>query len=136
MSENIGNIVQVIGPVIDWYGRDALDGATDEYMRLRHYPTGTAGNENKMVKMSVDSSYLSGFLAARYSEKTDYDPNSQANQMRALFGLNKQGTIDSKVTMYGNAATTCVATVSVAMYQPRKNAAATPWTIAPVVFFR
>src|SRR5665811_1971742 len=41
----------------------------------------------------------------------------------------------SSVTTYGSAATTCDGTVSVIKYHVRKNAAATPWMIVPVIFF-
>ncbi|MEQ8925888.1 MAG: right-handed parallel beta-helix repeat-containing protein [Fulvivirga sp.] len=60
------------------------------------------GNVNKSVKIGVDQVYFQGFLNAQYNETTDYDPNSQANLMREAFGLNKQGTINSSVSMYAN----------------------------------
>lgn len=50
----------------------------------------------------LDQSYLEGFLSASYTEKADFDPNSEANQLRAALGMNKQGSITSKVTMYAN----------------------------------
>lgn len=50
----------------------------------------------------IDENYLRGFLAATYSEKVDYDENSPINQFREVFGLNKQGKISSKVSMYAN----------------------------------
>lgn len=62
-----------------------------------------ADNRSEIPKgLPVNKAYLEAFLAARYSEKTDYDPNSAANQMRERFGLNKQGKINSKVSMFGN----------------------------------
>ena len=61
-----------------------------------------AGNENKPTKLDVDPAYLAGVISASYSEKVDYDPESPANFMRELFGLNKQGKIQSKVTMFAN----------------------------------
>jgi len=60
------------------------------------------GNVDQNLKLSLEESYFQGFLNAQYSETTDYDPNSQANQMRAAFGMNKQGTINSSVSMYAN----------------------------------
>lgn len=60
------------------------------------------GNKNENIKIAVDEVYFKGFLNAQYSETTDYDPNSQANLMREAFGLNKQGTINSSVSMYAN----------------------------------
>ncbi len=60
------------------------------------------GNENKPTKLDVNPAYLAGVISASYSEKVDYDPESPANLMRELFGLNKQGKIQSKVTMFAN----------------------------------
>ncbi len=60
------------------------------------------GNENKQVKLPIDPAYFAGVLGATYSEKTDYNPDSQANRMRELMGLNKQGKIQSKVSMFAN----------------------------------
>ena len=61
------------------------------------------GNTTRIPKdYPVDKAYLQGFLAARYSEKADYKPDSPANQLRAALGLNKQGKLRSKASMYGN----------------------------------
>ncbi len=61
------------------------------------------GNKFEIPKTLVlDKKYLAGFLAARYSEKADYNPDSPANQMRSLYGLNKQGKLKTKVSMYAN----------------------------------
>lgn len=50
----------------------------------------------------IDQKYLEAFLNATYTETTDFNPNSQANQLRAALGMNQQGTIKSKVSMYAN----------------------------------
>jgi len=55
-----------------------------------------------VFKNVIDSNYLQAFLNATYTEKVDYDPNSPVNQFRAAFGMNKQGSISSKVSMYAN----------------------------------
>ncbi|MFH1811649.1 MAG: right-handed parallel beta-helix repeat-containing protein [Pseudomonadota bacterium] len=61
------------------------------------------GNETKIPKtLPVDKAYLEGFLNVRYSEKLDYNPDSPANQFREAMGMNKQGKMSSKVSMYGN----------------------------------
>jgi len=60
------------------------------------------GNVNQSLKLPLNQSYFNGFMNAQYSEKTDYDPNSQANVLRAAMGQNKQGTIQSTVSMYAN----------------------------------
>ena len=39
---------------------------------------------------------------ATYSEKTDYDENSPANLFREALGMNKVGTIETKVSMFCN----------------------------------
>lgn len=63
----------------------------------------TVGNANRIpAGLPVDKGYLAGFLAARYSAKEDYDPNSSANRMRELFGLNKQATVTSTISMFAN----------------------------------
>lgn len=50
----------------------------------------------------INQAYLEGFLAASYTEKTDLDENSPANVFREAMGLNKRGTITSKVSMFAN----------------------------------
>ncbi len=50
----------------------------------------------------IDPAYLTAFLNANYSEKTDFDPNSPANTFRELMGMNKVGTITTKVSMFCN----------------------------------
>ena len=62
-----------------------------------------AGNKNEIPPgLTIDSAYLEGFLGARYSEEADFDPDSPANQLRSMLGLNKQGMLTSSVSMYGN----------------------------------
>lgn len=55
-----------------------------------------------LFKGRIDEKFLIAFLNAAYSEKVDYDENSPVNQFRAAWGLNKQGKISSKVSMYAN----------------------------------
>lgn len=59
-------------------------------------------NDPAIFKGIIDENYLRGFLAATYSENVDYDENSPVNQFREALGLNKQGRITSKVSMYAN----------------------------------
>jgi hypothetical protein len=64
---------------------------------------GIEGNHAEVPKgLAVNEKYLEAFLGARYSEQVDYDPNSPANQWREAMGLNKQGTIQSQVSMFMN----------------------------------
>ncbi len=60
------------------------------------------GNRNEQTKLPINQNYTAGFLNAQYTETVHYDPDSQANLMRELFGLNKRGSIDSRVTMFAN----------------------------------
>lgn len=61
------------------------------------------GNRNEIPKgLPIDTAYLEGFLSARYSEEADYDPDSPANVMREVMGLNKQGKLTTSVSMFGN----------------------------------
>lgn len=61
------------------------------------------GNRNDIpTGLKVNKAYLEGYLSARYSEQVDYDPNSPANQWRGAMGMNKQGKIASKVSMFAN----------------------------------
>ena len=55
-----------------------------------------------LFKGVLDPVYLQAFLNATYTEKTSYDPNSPVNTFRAALGMNKQGTIQTKVSMYAN----------------------------------
>ncbi len=62
-----------------------------------------AGNRNMIPEeLKVHKAYLEGYLNARYSEQTDLDRNSPANQWRSLLGMNLQGTMSSSVTMFCN----------------------------------
>lgn len=54
------------------------------------------------LKNAINRPYLEGFLNASYSEKTDFDTNSPANTFRSAMGLNKQGTMSTKVSMWAN----------------------------------
>ena len=62
-----------------------------------------SGNKNTIPKgLPVHKAYLDGFLSARYTEEEDYDPDSPANQIREMLGINKQGKLTISVTMFGN----------------------------------
>lgn len=59
-------------------------------------------SETLATPLPLDTTYLAGYLSARYSEKEDYDPDSPANALRAMFGMPKQGNLTTQVSMYGN----------------------------------
>jgi hypothetical protein len=61
------------------------------------------GNKNEIPQgLKINKAYLDGYLNARYSEQTDLDRNSPANQWRSMMGMNLQGTMSSQVTMFCN----------------------------------
>lgn len=79
----------------------SLNLTADEFEDLEF--ASNAGNRNMIPPgLTIDSTYLEGFLAARYSEEADFDPGSAANQLRSMLGLNKQGKLTTSVSMYGN----------------------------------
>ena len=53
-------------------------------------------------KLPVNRDYLEGFLGAGYSEQVDFDPDSPANRWREAVGLNKQGKMTTRVSMFMN----------------------------------
>ena len=55
-----------------------------------------------LFKGIIDINYLQAFLSATYKEKVHYNENSPMNQFRAALGLNKQGRITSRVSMFAN----------------------------------
>ncbi len=61
------------------------------------------GNRSEIPEgLSVDQSYLEGFLSAQYTEEADFDPESPANVLREVMGLNKQGKLTTSVSMFAN----------------------------------
>jgi len=61
------------------------------------------GNRQEIpTKLPLNVKYLEAFLNVSYSEQVDYKPDSPANLWRESMGLNKQGKINSKVTMFMN----------------------------------
>ncbi len=53
-------------------------------------------------EIGVNQAYMKGFFSARYKETTNYDPNSIENQWARALGMNQQGTMSSKVSMFMN----------------------------------
>ncbi|MCJ7525597.1 MAG: hypothetical protein MUP71_10320, partial [Candidatus Aminicenantes bacterium] len=61
------------------------------------------GNKGEIpAKLPVNKNYLDAFLSASYSEQVDFKPDSAANRWREALGLNKQGKITSRVSMFMN----------------------------------
>ncbi len=61
-----------------------------------------APTDMAIIANALNSAYTANFLTASYEEDLNHDPNSPANQLRAMLGQNQQGTISSKVSMYAN----------------------------------
>ncbi len=61
-----------------------------------------SNNKNEAPPMAVNQAYLKGFFSARYNETTNYNPNSSENQWARALGMNQQGTMTSKVSMFMN----------------------------------
>ena len=55
----------------------------------------------KVFNGRINTAYLNAFLSMKYSEKASLDPNA-LNAFRQAVGLPQQGTIVSKVDMFGN----------------------------------
>ncbi|MBP5638964.1 MAG: right-handed parallel beta-helix repeat-containing protein [Victivallales bacterium] len=81
---------------------------SDEFEDMADFPGMESVEDNVSLKDPavfkgiINEAYLTAFLNASYSEKTDYDENSPANVFRAAMGMNKVGKIETKVSMYGN----------------------------------
>ena len=61
------------------------------------------GNRNEIPNsLPIDKAYLEGFLNARYSEQADFDRDSPANMWRQAMGMNMQGKLTTKVSMFAN----------------------------------
>ncbi|RJP89347.1 MAG: hypothetical protein C4518_10195, partial [Desulfobacteraceae bacterium] len=52
--------------------------------------------------LPLNKNYFENYLNARYNEEADYDPNSPANILREVHGLNKQGKLITQVSMFAN----------------------------------
>ncbi|MBQ9369051.1 MAG: right-handed parallel beta-helix repeat-containing protein [Victivallales bacterium] len=81
---------------------------SDEFEDMVDFPGMESVEENVSLKNPaafkgiINDAYLTAFLSASYSEKTDYDENSPANIFREAMGMNKVGKIETKVSMYCN----------------------------------
>lgn len=59
-------------------------------------------NDISALKDILNKAYLSGFLNAAYKEKTDYNPNSPANEFRRAMGMNQTMSVQTDVSMFAN----------------------------------
>ena len=51
---------------------------------------------------AIDKAYLEGFMSLSMIQSQSYNPNSAANQVNRIFGLNQQGTEIVRPSMYCN----------------------------------
>ena len=58
--------------------------------------------ENEAFINAIDKSYLEGFMTLKIISSQSYNPNSAANQVNRLFGLNQQGSEIVRPSMYCN----------------------------------
>ena len=98
-----GDVTVTVSPSILW-----LNVADDQFEDLEDAPSIESLNGNisisdpSIFKGKINQAYLEGFLNATYTEQTSYNENSPANLFRAAMGMNKQGSISSKVSMFMN----------------------------------
>lgn len=98
-----GDVSVTVSPSILW-----LHVADEAFEDLEDQPSMESVNGNVSIsdpavfKGRINMPYLEGFLNATYTEQVSYNENSPANQFRAALGLNKQGSISSKVSMFMN----------------------------------
>lgn len=59
------------------------------------------GTDEKFIN-AIDAAYLKGYMGINIKSSSSYDPNSAANQVNRLFGMNQQGTEIVRASMYAN----------------------------------
>lgn len=74
----------------------------DEVEKLTKYENNIEMPSDCKLKDLIDPPYLKGYATLEVISTESYDPNSAANTVREAFGLNKQGTSTTRVTMFGN----------------------------------
>ena len=74
----------------------------DEVEMLTKYENNRELPGTSKFKDVIDQAYLKGYASLEIITTESYDPNSAANLFREAFGLNKQGTMTTRVSMFGN----------------------------------
>ncbi|MBQ6473422.1 MAG: DUF1565 domain-containing protein [Victivallales bacterium] len=74
----------------------------EEYPGIESLNDNTSLKDPAAFKGIIDEAYLKAFVGNTYSEKTDLNRDSVNNTLRALLGMNLQGTITTKVGMFFN----------------------------------
>ena len=74
----------------------------DEVMMLKEYERNAEIAGDSKLKDVIDPAYLKGYATLEIFQESSYDPNSAANLYREAHGMNKQGTMTTRVSMFGN----------------------------------
>ncbi len=74
----------------------------EDVEQLKEYEGNKELDENEAFIKAIDAAYLKGFASISIKQSQDYQPNSAANQVNRIFGLNQQGTETIRVTMFAN----------------------------------
>ncbi len=74
----------------------------DEVEMLTKYENNRELPSTSKFKDVIDQPYLKGYASLEIITTESYDPNSAANLYREAHGLNKQGTMTTRVSMFGN----------------------------------
>lgn len=74
----------------------------DEVEMLKQYENNRELPESSKFKEFIDPAYLKGYASLEIISTSSYDPNSAANLYREAHGLDKQGTMTTRVSMFGN----------------------------------
>lgn len=94
-----GDFSYTVSPSVKYIKHEDFEDIEDDYDSLD-------GNINltdpKAFGSKINQNYLKNFLSVSYTEKTDFNPNSPANQFRSALGMNQVGTIQTNVSMYAN----------------------------------
>ena len=74
----------------------------DEVMMLKGYERNAELGADSKLKEVINPAYLKGYATLEIFQESSYDPNSAANLYREAHGMNKQGTMTTRVSMFGN----------------------------------
>lgn len=74
----------------------------EEVEMLQQYENNREIPATSSFSKLIDAAYLKGFASLKIMTTENYDASSAANQYREAHGLNKQGTMTTRVTMFGN----------------------------------
>ena len=86
--------------------QDLLAKTTNErdiaLQQLKEYEGNREMDDNEKFINAIDPAYLRGYMGINIKSSSSYDPNSAANQVNRLFGMNQQGTEIVRASMFAN----------------------------------